>query len=320
MVKVNKLLILPFLIVVLCVIELQAQTACTQTLRTARTVFDQGRIHELPGLLETCLNKGFTPQERTEAYRLLILSYIYLDETENADRAMLDLLKDNHGFAINREADPSELINLYETFRTTPIFRIGGKLGANISSVNLQSTGGLNNLNTSTNGNDITYTSKLGFLIGAGAEVPINKLFTIGVELGYSINSFESSSNLYSNIDGSVASNNILLESQDWVGFQSMLQIKPIQSKLNPFISIGGGIDYLISGNVTATREVLNEQPVKENTLDISKARSPINYYASLGIGMKSKFSKGVLVTEFRFKYGLKNLTNSDEILVEVPE
>ncbi|WP_185153589.1 outer membrane beta-barrel protein [Fulvivirga lutimaris] len=320
MIKVNKLLLLFLAIITLGALESNAQTACTQTLRTARTKFDQGLIHEMEGLLEACLKKGFTSQERTEAYRLLILSYIYLDETEKADETMLALLKDNHNFAINPEADPAELINLYNTFRTNPIFRIGGKMGANFSSANLVSTGGLNNLNIETSGNDIEYGPKLGFLLGVVADVPINNLLTLNSELGFSIVNFESTSNLYYNIDGNVASNNILLESQNWAGFQTMLQVNPIKSKLNPYISIGGGVDYLITNQVTATREVLNEQPVKENTIDILEARNKLNYYASAGIGIKSKFSNGVLFAEFRFKYGLANLSNSDEILDVAPE
>lgn len=320
MIKGSKFLFLYFFILAFCVTESIAQTACTQTLRTARTKFDQGLIHEMEGLLEACLNKGFTPEERTEAYRLLILSYIYLDETEKADEAMLELLKDNHNFAINPEADPSELINLYNTFRTNPIFRIGGKMGANYTSANLESTGGVNNLNNTTGGNDSEYSGRLGFIIGIVGDIPINNLLTLNSELGFSINSFQATSNLYANIDGNVASNNILIERQNWAGFQTMIQVRPLKSNLNPYISIGGGIDYLISSQVTATREVLNEQPVKENTLDIAEARNSLNYYVSAGLGIKSKFNNGMLFAELRFKYGLNNLTNSDEILSVAPE
>ena len=88
-------------------IEVFAQTACTQTLRRARTVYDEGRVQEMESLLEGCIKNGFTDEERTEAYRLLILSYLYLDEPDKADNAMLALLRDNPEFIINERVDLS---------------------------------------------------------------------------------------------------------------------------------------------------------------------------------------------------------------------
>ena len=143
MMKVNRkisYLIIGFLTI--CLLESKAQSDCTQTLRQARTTFDEGRIHELEARLSGCISNGFNDEERTEAYRLLILSYIYLDETDKADKTMLDLLHDNPGFKISNEADPTELINLYSTFRTEPIFFWGGKVGANTTFVNVQKTYG----------------------------------------------------------------------------------------------------------------------------------------------------------------------------------
>ena len=121
MIKATRFLlwsILVFIILCLNIQDLKAQTACAQTLRQARTVFDEGRIHEIETLVSSCIEKGFTDEERTEAYRLLILSYIYLDEADKADEAMLALLRVNHHYQVNEQADPTELIVLYETFRT----------------------------------------------------------------------------------------------------------------------------------------------------------------------------------------------------------
>lgn len=67
--KVNKAFYVLLIIVsvTFCAFETKAQTACTQTLRQARTVFDEGRIHELEQLLSDCIDNGFTDDERTEA-------------------------------------------------------------------------------------------------------------------------------------------------------------------------------------------------------------------------------------------------------------
>ena len=105
-------------------------TSGAQTLRLARATYEQGRLHEIPSILEGFLPK-FNKQEKVEAYKLLTLSYIYLEEPEKADDAMLKLLQTDHYFEINLKDDPAEFIALYRTFRTKPIYRIGGKIGIN---------------------------------------------------------------------------------------------------------------------------------------------------------------------------------------------
>ena len=81
-----------------------AQTStCAQTLRLARSTYEQGRFHEIPALLNSCLtsSNGFSKQEKVEALRILTLSYIYQEEPLQADDAMLTLLNTDHYFEIN---------------------------------------------------------------------------------------------------------------------------------------------------------------------------------------------------------------------------
>ncbi|MEQ8423852.1 MAG: hypothetical protein RIA63_04020, partial [Cyclobacteriaceae bacterium] len=105
-----------------------AQTStCAQTLRLARSTYEQGRFHEIPALLESCLRGGdgnFTKQESVEALRILTLSYIYQEEPEQADVAMLRLLNTDHYFEVNENVDPAEFTALYATFRTDPVFAL----------------------------------------------------------------------------------------------------------------------------------------------------------------------------------------------------
>ena len=67
-------------------------TTCAQTLRLARSVYENGRLHELEGLLEGCVKADqWTTQERVDAYKLLTLAYIYMEEPEKADAMMLSI-------------------------------------------------------------------------------------------------------------------------------------------------------------------------------------------------------------------------------------
>src|SRR5688500_5368778 len=73
-------------ILLLCVVVLSvggyahAQSTCAQTLRLAQSIYDQGRLHELPQLLDNCLKENqFNDEEKVNAYKLLTLTYIYLE-------------------------------------------------------------------------------------------------------------------------------------------------------------------------------------------------------------------------------------------------
>src|SRR6187402_851971 len=132
MIRMKKLLLVLILLVA-CIQFICAQTTTSpaQTLRLARATFEQGRLHELPRLLENL--QRFSQSEKVEAYKLLTQTYIYLEEPEKADEAMLNLLRTDHYFEVSEAVDPAEFVALYKTFRTTPTYRFGAKLGSNIS-------------------------------------------------------------------------------------------------------------------------------------------------------------------------------------------
>jgi hypothetical protein len=111
----------------------EAQTSsCAQTLRLARSTYEQGRLHELESILSSCLTSGFTTEEKVEAYKLLTLTYIYLEEPQQANEAMRKVLETDHFFQINPEIDPAEFVALYNTFRTEPVYSLGLKFGPSL--------------------------------------------------------------------------------------------------------------------------------------------------------------------------------------------
>src|SRR6187549_4097983 len=102
----------PYLLLLLATSQALGQAAtCTQTLRLAQSTYESGRLHELYDICKTCLNGNvsdgeFNTEERRQAYKLLVQSYIYLEEPEKADEAMLQLLSTDHFFKPNPDVDP----------------------------------------------------------------------------------------------------------------------------------------------------------------------------------------------------------------------
>ncbi|MBL6445903.1 PorT family protein [Fulvivirga sp. 29W222] len=297
----------------LCLVSLYstAQTVCTQTLRQARTVYDEGRIHEIPALLESCLKNGFTDDEKTEAYRLLALAYLYLDESVKADEVMLALLRHNNQFQINPQADPAELINLYNSFRTNPIFSYGVKGGGNVSLVNITSNYGVHDQRITMG----KYTPAPGYIIGGMIEVIFKKNLTLSGELtlaGYYLDY----SNAFSNVD----SINRFIEYQDITETQTCIalpvtvQYQFAQGKLNPYVLLGGSANYLLSSSFKGETQTSIEN-FKGATVSLLDQRNKINFSAIAGAGIKIKVGKNHFIAEARFNYGILNQVKEENRL-----
>lgn len=308
---------LPILLSLFSYIPLSAQTVCTQTLRQARTVYDEGRIHELPSLLESCIKNGFTNEEKTEAYRLLILSYIYLDEPEKADETMLALLRHNPEFKINRNADPAELINLYGTFRTDPIFLWGIRGGANYTFVNVLETYSVYDQNTTSG----EYTPGLGFGGALIIEKGLTDKLTGRVEANFSVSNFTHTATYLSdgNNETGIATPE-LIETNSWAGLSVLGQYKLIKdhsdevdTDWNPYITIGPSINYLVSSSLSAETSLDGGEQATGTSLDLKakEMRRGFNYMLTAGVGVKKKVGSLYFLASASYSYGFLNITES---------
>lgn len=303
-----------------CALQTKAQTACTQTLRQARTVFDEGRIHELESLLEGCLkNNGFSDDEKTEAYRLLILSYIYLDETEKADKTMLELLKFNPGFEINTQADPAELINLYNTFRTKPIFFWGVRGGFNTTFVNVIKAYGVHN----TSNSSAAYANRVGYSAGLLIEKVFSKKLTARADIQYVNNTFDyENSYLEESTTGSSLVISTATEVQTSIGLSFMAHYRFFKEKeegkkrkierLNPYVGLGvsafnllgSEITFDVSNNAGASPDGPAEDLVQ------AEIRKTLNPTIDMELGIKRKTGLSYLNAGFRYSYGILDITD----------
>jgi len=66
---------------------------CTASLDKAKASYQDGKLYEIPPALEECLQGGFTREQRVEAYELLSLTYLYIDDPDKADESYLNLLR-----------------------------------------------------------------------------------------------------------------------------------------------------------------------------------------------------------------------------------
>ncbi|WP_040497063.1 outer membrane beta-barrel protein [Fulvivirga imtechensis] len=283
------------------------QNVCTQTLRQARSVYDEGRIHELPALLESCLKSGFTDDEKTEAYRLLILSYIYLDEPEKADQTMLALLNHNHEFQINPQADPAEFISLYGTFRTKPVFRAGLRAGGTYSLVNVINSYGVHNLSGAT----ASYTGNAAIEAAAIIEKDFTDRIIGQAEIVFSSNKFTYENENFPDDDGLPYARVVAIETQSWLGLNILGQYNVFPDKRYQLHAIfGPSVRYLLADDAKIETEFpKGGEQASGADEDLSPFRNSLNFGLSAGVGVKRKLGKQYFLMDVKYHYGFKNIT-----------
>ena len=301
------------------VITAFSQTSnCTQTLRLIRTTYEQGRLHELPSIAEGCLaatsGRGFTDEEKKEAYRYLTLAYIYLEEPEKADEMMLKFLETEHFYIVNPSVDPAEFISLYRKFRTKPVFRYGVKVGLNLTQptvlqyYNIGSTAG--------GQGKYAFAPSFNFFLMFEKDV-INDKFVFAPEIGYVARSYNYNNGSLAKSDkspDSTISNQQFAIKQSWLDLNAIVQYK-FENRLErqTYVGIGPGISYLLSSSNQPTTFLgtgANGYTVTGPQIGDKKSYNSLIYSVSVVAGSKLKLGGLYLNADVRYQIGLVNVVN----------
>lgn len=292
--------------------KIHAQNFCGQKLNEAEDKFEQGRFYEIPDILSLCLNNGFTKEEKIRAYRLLTITYLYLNNRAKADENYLALLELSPEFKINEETDPRELINHHKKFTTSPFVYLSIKAGGNISDYFIMNDYSL----TSGNNGFEKIMRSVGYSFNIGAELTLSEYLNFGVEGSFTTKSFE-----YSNFQ--------LFEINQEKGLQTSLKQVysaielPLyvkysfyqQNKLSPFLLGGVAPSYLIMANsVKQTARIVGEQISTDYpNYEIGNARRKFNYSLLAGAGVKYKVGINYLTLGVRYQMTMLNYVNRNE-------
>lgn len=298
--------------------ESRAQgSTCAQTLRLARATYEQGRLHELPSMLENCLKNsedsgGFTKQERVEAYRILTLAYIYLEEPAEADKAMLMLLQTDHFYRPNPDVDPAEFQALYKKFRNWPIFRIAVKVGINYT---LAATKLTAPVGAASAGNG-EYIPQVGFHgsvafekdIFAQSKNSIIKRLSIAPEIAIGSRSFryENKGIQISDIDGTLLQQVESTYKQTWLDVNGIFhyKLKKGESLWNSYALFGYGVNLLLSAkNPTETSSP--KSTVTGTDVDTKPNYKPLIQSIVAGVGVKRRVGDIYVSGDVRYQFGL---------------
>ncbi len=287
----------------------QAQNNCPQTLKKAKDTYEEGRISEVPGILEECLKwkEAFTKAEKTEAYKLLTLTWLYFNEKAKAEETMHHFLVLNPEYEINEAIDPTEFINLYNSFRTTPVLIYGLKLGFNGQDVNVIRNFSVDNSSIKRG----QYSSPLGIQVGLSFEIPVKKRFSLLTELNLTRKNYQYKDEIlgFAKID--------FLEKQTLLELPVLLHFNLSKKRFCPYLNVGGTFSYLIGNNALVSRkdELEGSQlDVSGPEIKIADLRHRLMYNVSIGAGFKLKnvISNGYLIMDLRYNIGLRNIVKPE--------
>ncbi len=320
----NRLYVL-VLVSVACVSTAFSQTKanCTQVLRLMQTTYEQGRLHELPNLADGCLNaaegKGFTKEEKREAYRILTLAYIYLEEPEKADESMLKLLETAHFYEVNPSIDPAEFVVLYNKFRHDPLFRYGFKFGGNVT---LPSASQYQNVGSTAGGQgNYSLAGNIQMTLMFEKDFPkIHKMLVLAPEIGWVSRNYGYENNNLGVSDGGVLgtgpiSNHVFAVKQSWLDLNAIVQYKLESTvKRQLYVGLGPGASMLLSSSNQATTDIgtgAQKYSVTGPAVDDKESYNKFVYSVTVLVGAKLKVGELYINADVRYQYGLNNVVNS---------
>lgn len=284
-------------------ISFSQQEDCIFKLQEAEKLYTQGLIEKIPQLLEPCIKRGLSKEDKLQAFKLVILSYLFDDNQQEAEREILNYIKQYPEYEIT-PTDPTEFVYLFESYNPVPVYSFGGSFGLNLSLISLLEPFGTENLDDYTG----DYApSGMGLQGGLFVDRYLHKNWRLSVELFYSQNIFKYSDILYG------------FASIDYIETHTAIQL-PLtatysfltEGKWNPYLRAGFGTSLLLDAKSTITREYvetgsLQFANIKDSDIDIKNNSESLHYWTILGGGVKYKIPHSYLFFDVRFNYGLNN-------------
>lgn len=279
-----------------------AQEDCAIALRNGQKFYEEGLLEKVPPLLAPCINSGFNKEEKVQAYRLLILTYLFDDKMVEAEVYMEKLLKQEPEYQINDVIDPIEFIQLYESYRTLPIYSLGIFGGVN-KTLGMQTEAyGINNVENK----KATYSPKgMGVQFGIKANFFVMKNLEFNVNAQYINQKFEYKNALY---DFTELTSN---ESQTLISLPLSFTYDIMTGKYTPYIRLGGSMAYLLNSNTNLVRTYTDgsHTDVAGPSISLTSQRQRWNFGLIGGAGVKYKIPRGSIFLDARYCKGLNNQT-----------
>ena len=299
---INTVLVIAFLSLIPLTGFSQEESTCAENLRNAQTLFDNGQVGEVAGLLSECLKSGFNREEELAAYKLIIQTLLFQDELDKADSTMLEFLRKNPEYELS-QTDHSSFVHLYNNFNVKPVIQVAIHVGTNIPFLTFvdQQTHSGDAESTSeytTNGLNLFASLETKFAIGSKLE--------LNIEGGYSQLSFKNWEDFLGIgiVNYSEVQNRVEIPVTMTYNF-------PDFGKFTAYARAGGGPAFNVSTTAKDISFVRGDEISfsDRESPDISRndSRIKMDLFYQVGGGIKLKIPRGYLNFEIRTNIGIYN-------------
>ena len=289
---------------------LYGQDDCASKIQEARKYYDQGMISEIPQMLAPCMESGFTRVQKIEAYKLIILSYLFDDNPFEAEKTMMEFLKKFPEYEIMPN-DPVEFVYLFESYRTTSVFSFGLTAGFNFTDPRILEPYTIFDANHA----DQKNTIKSGFQLGVGMGRYISRKMILNMEFLFTENRYSFTDELIVPLTGGNDGINSVTYSERLykVEFPLTVTYEINAKKVHYFIRTGVSAAKLTGVTGNATRKYAQEVPAgTSQTQDMSYYRKNMLYSGILGAGIRYKIPRGVVTADLRVNIGINNIVKPE--------
>jgi len=256
-----------------------AQTdSCIVKLKNADQAFEQGNFDVSVKLLKESLSKcNLTKLEKIQANKLLILSFLKIDNLEEAEKTANTIMKIDPNFKADKFKDDPKLSAIFEKFRPTPFFRAGFNAGINRTMVDVINTYSI--VHADDKEGLSQYNSKTGFQLGASAEYRTFKNLWVNLGVQFRQSQYQ---HLLDSIEGSTVD---FSERLTYFDIPLSLKYYIIEKKFSPYVQAGANFSFLTNALSTTIRE---ESQDLVNRTDYRNANM-LGFFGGAGLAYKLK-------------------------------
>ncbi|MBK9390346.1 MAG: hypothetical protein IPN68_09200 [Bacteroidetes bacterium] len=303
----NHLLLILLVIMPVTGIAQEAEVgSCAEKLQTAQNLFDRGQVEQVAGLLQECLKSGFTREESLTAYKLIIQTYLFEDELEKADSAMLDFLKRNPEYELS-ETDHSSFVHLFNTFQVKPVVQISIHFLSNLPFTTFVESRSVSGIPAKGK-----YSAPVFNMYGSiEAKFKMTEKIELNFETGYSQLTFINTKEFA----GLGTSTYKEKQSRIEIPLSATYNIAKL-GKFTPYARLGAGPALMLS-SVATTEFIELYTNGNDNTgsdIDRKDARYALDIFGQVGAGMKFKTRGGYMFAEVRGNFGIFNQTRRSDL------
>ena len=275
---------------------------CADQLEQARTSYEEGRLVDIPSILESCSQNG-SDEIRFGAHRILALTYLGLGQEKQARLSAVELLRISPTYKGNVFDDPKEFTDLLKSIAVIPRLTLGisASIGTNLSLPQVQSHYSLLEVDHR------NYESGSGIQVGLNASYRFNRRLGVYADMLWLQKSYA--------IDyGMEALELRMEETSSYV--QLPLGVRygfPLLSRWQPYVQLGAFGSYLLESRSNHfSTDNRTQESYSVQAVSSTDRRKRWEMGMTAGIGTFYRIGPGQLTAQAGYNHSFTNITDPD--------